>query len=900
VASGAAVEQPAPSASAAVTATVLLTDIADSTHLWERHPDEMETVVNQHHDLVASAVTAKSGRVVKSTGDGVLALFADATDAVGSAIEIQRKIPTLHWPAVDVLSVRIGIDTGVCRLGRGDVLGRPPNLAARLQSAGHGAQILVSDATAAACVGRLAGGVGLRDLGSFLMRGFDSPIRVHQAEATGLVDSFPPLRAPSPGLDDLPPDEFDLFGREEIIAELPGLLSNHRLVTLWGPAGVGKTSIAARVARAAHRRFDDGMWFVDLSAAVDEHEVTRSVVAALHAQPASGEKALDTVLRCLRPARAALVLDNCERALDGVRTLLAEILPACRDVHVLATSRETLGTELEVPVAVEPLPTPPDDGNLAPATLRTFPSVQLFVTRLVASRPGFALDDSNAGAVAGLCRRADGLPLALDLAAARASVEGLATEPGIPERLHASLTRTFATLGDDEARLLTRLAVFSGPFSRELARAVAPSPATTDRDLDRLVHSAVVQRDGPNIDRYRLLVPLREFCWNRLGPFAQHAASEAHARALVERAEQHQVELRSPRQAGAVEAISSEFAEYRAAQSFLIANGAPGEAARLVIALFQFCLFQPRPEGQTWATTLANRLTGEEPFAAEILGAAALGAWYAGDMSTALAVGERSLVAAASSGGSTTWARTALLNAHGYAGDLNAAAPHYIALVAEAHDSPDPYWQVSGFAHEAISLAMFGRHGQAMERAERAVDLARELGNPDALHWAFHALGRALATHDAVGACEAYEQAMSAAREVDSRFNAGLDLVEWVDIKRRLDELQLARAGAADLLDLLAVSGNRSQLSQALRQAGLVLASTGQREVAAIALLARRGLPAMPTGVYTDADDAKILEQLSTDIGEAWPRLRVRARALAEPALIDLCRSALADTPAPQ
>ena len=193
---------------------------------------------------------------------------------------------------------------------------------------------------------------------------------------------------------------------------------------------------------------------------------------------------------------------------------------------------------------------------------------------------------------------------------------------------------------------------------------------------------------------------------------------------------------------------------------------------------------------------------------------------------------------------------------------------------------------------------MFGRHGQALERAERAVGLARELGNPDALHWAFHALGRALATHDPVGACEAYEQAMSAAREVDSRFNAGLDLVEWVDIQRRLGELQFARAGAGDLLDLLAVSGNRSQLSQALRQAGLVLAAGGQSEVAAIALLARRGLPAMPTGVDSAADDEQILAELSNDVGEAYPRLRVRARALTEPAVIDLCRSALADTPA--
>ncbi len=872
-----------------------MTDIEESTRLWEHHPDEMEAVVMKHDDLVGAAVVGRHGQVIKSTGDGALALFVDAVNALEAAVEIQRSVALHDWSDVGGLRVRIGVDTGPCRLSRGDVFGRPPNLAARLQSAGHGAQILVSDATAEASASRLPTGVGLIDLGPFLIRGFDAPIRVHQIAAAGLVDSFPPLRVPSPGLDDLPPDELDLFGREELVAELPTLLTDHRVVTLWGPAGVGKTSIATRVARTARRRFDDGMWFVDLSAAADEVSVTHAVLAAMHAQPAAGESAFETILRCLRPVRVALVLDNCEGALAGVRAFLAEVLPTCRDVHVLATSRQPLGAGQEVPIEVEPLPTPPQDYNEL-STLRSFPSVQLFVSRVVASRPDFVLDESNADAVVGLCRQADGLPLALDLAAARASVEGLTIESGIPERLHAALDRTYSTLAEDEAQLLIRLSVFSGPFSRQLARAVASSPTTADRDLDRLVHSAMVHREGSTVDRYRVLVPLREFCRRLLGPFALHSASWAHAHALIERAEQHSVELRSPRQSSAVAAIGSEFAEYRAAQSFLIDNGADVEAARLVIALFQFCLFQPRPEGQLWATTLADRLTGAEPFAAEILGAAALSAWFAGDMSSALAIGTKSLDAAARSGGSTTWARTALMNAHGYAGDLSAAAPHFIALVREEHASEDTYWQISGFAHEAISLAMFGRHGQALKRAEQAVDLARELGNGDALHWAFHGLGRALVAHDPVGACEAYEQAMSAAREVGSRFNVGLDLVEWVDIKRQLGELELARVGASDLLDLLAMSGNRSQLSQALRQTGLVLAALEQREVAAIALLREGVSPAMPTGVDTAADDERILAHLSADGGDTWPRLRVRARALTEPALIDLCRSALADT----
>jgi predicted ATPase/class 3 adenylate cyclase len=891
--SGAASDCAAPTATLAPTATVLLTDIEDSTSLWERYPSEMEAVVNQHDDLVASIVAARRGRIVKSTGDGSLAVFEDAPDAVAAAVEIQRTIPTLQWPGIGMLRVRIGMDTGVCRFSRRDVLGRPPNLAARLQSAGHGAQVLASHATATASVGGLADDVELRDLGPFLMRGFDAPVRVHQVVAAGMRDDFPPLRAPAPGLDDLPPDDFELFGRDGIIDDLSTTLSGRRLVTLWGPAGVGKTSIAARVARAARRRFDDGMWFVDLSSVADAPGAWQALVAAMHAQPASGEDARATALRCLRPARAAVILDNCETALDGVRELVEDVLSTCRTTHVLTTSRQPLGTESELPIEIEPLPTP-TEADRRPADLLAFPSVQLFVARLTASRPWFVLDETTADAVAGLCRRADGLPLALDLAAARATVTGLTVETALPEQLQSALSRTFAALSTDEMRLFVRLATFSGPFTRELARAIAPFAGNVDGALDRLVHMAVVQRETSDVDRYRLLMPMREFCWDRLDAREQQAAASAHALVMVGRAEHHRGGLRSAMQATAVEAVASEFTEYRAALGCLLGNGAYDEAARLVVALFQYCLFQPRPEGQSWARTVSEHLTGAEPFAAEIFGAAALGAWYGGDMRAALDLGSRSLDAADAAGGATIWARTALLNAHGYAGDLDAVVPHFLALVDESHRSPDPYWQISGFAYEAISLSMFGQSRSALERAERAIGLARDLGNGDALHWAFHALGRALVEQDPVGSCEAYEQAMAFARQVGSGFCVGLDLVEWVDIKRRLGELALARAGADDLLGLLAVSGNRSQLSQALRQAGLVLAAIGQPEVAAIALLARRGLPAMPTGADTAVADEQVLAQLEADIGDSFPRLRVRARALSEPSLIDLCRTSLA------
>jgi predicted ATPase/class 3 adenylate cyclase len=870
---------------------VLLTDIEDSTHLWERHPGDMEFVVNQHDDIVAATVDGLDGRVVKSTGDGSLVLFADPAEAVLAAVEIQRAIATRSWPGIGMLRVRIGIDTGPCRLSRGDVLGRPPNLAARLQAAGHGGQILVSEATAAGCSDRLADDIQLRDLGPYLIRGFDEPVRLHQAVASGLPDRFPPLRALAPGLDDLPAQDFELYGREALLDGLPRLLAEHRLVTLWGPGGVGKTTVAARLARAARRRFDE-VWFVDLSSVADLEGAWDAVVAAMHAQPAAGEGPTETVLRCLRPARALLVLDNCEGVLDGARTVVTTVVRSSPTTHVLTTSRQPLGAPGEVPIEIEPLAAP-SEHDRSVERLRELPSVQLFVTRLAASRPGFVLDASTADAVFDICRQTDGLPLALDLAAARASTTGLAVDSTMPGRLHASLERSVAVLADDESELLLRLAAFAGPFTRQLAGELAPTPDGAGRQLDRLVHLSIVQRDGADTDRYRLLAPMREFCRERLSAEAWTRTSLAHSLAMVHRAEHLGAELRSDRQPAAVRALGSEFSEYRAALTYLVDAEAFDEAARLVVALFQFCLFQPRPEGQAWARTLAAVIDPGRPLAAEVLGAAALGSWYSADIGAALDFGTRALDAAAAAGGSTTWARTALVNAHGYAGNLDAVVPHYLAFVAEARDSGDPYWQVSGLAYEAISLSMFGRYAASIGRAEEAVRLARELGNSDALHWAFHALGRGLAEEDPIGACEAYEQAMAFAREVGSRFNTGLDLVEWVDVQRRLGELDLARAGADDLLSLLAVSGNRSQVSQALRQAGLVLAATGDAATAALALLARSGLPAMPVGADTQAADAEVLAGLERDLGTAWSRLRVRAMSLSEPALIDLCRSAL-------
>lgn len=864
--------------------TVLLTDLEDSTRLWERFPDEMEAVVTGTHDLAGSTVERHRGIVVKSTGDGILALFVEAADAVVAAVEIQRQVSGLAFAGIGRVNVRIGLNTGPCRLTGGDVIGRAPNLASRLQDAGHGGQILMSDSTATACAGRLGDGYRVVDLGPYLIRGFDEPVGVHTVLADRLRTAFPPLRVSTSSVEDLPPDETELIGRDGTLAVAAEMIAKHRLVTLWGPGGVGKTRVAVRAATAARRPFVDGVRFVDLSALHDSGAVADALGAGLRVQALAGEQPIESLVRALREARMLVVLDECERVLDGVRQVVDAVLSSCRAIHVLVTTRQPLGTTVERTLEVRPLPIPPLD-NESIDVLERLPSVQLFLARLPASS-GLTLAERNGPAIAAICRETDGLPLALEVAAARAGIEGLgAHESSLPESVLDRLPAGGAS------ELYSRLAAFSGPFPRELAVRIAPDASRAGRDLDQLVRTAMVQRDDTTPPQYRLLAPFRQRVRAELDDDQRTSIGRLHAALMLERAEEISRLIRTDQEAAAVSAFRAEFVEYRTALELFLEQGLVAEAGRLVVALFLFCLFEPRPEGHRWAAAVAERLSADEPNAADVLGAAALGAWFAGDTSTAIRLGNRAVGAS----GSDYWARLALVDAFGYAGDVDAAVPHFLALVTAMRADADPFWQVNGLGFDAIGLTMVGRSEDARRRAERALGLARQLGNPDCLHWGFYALGRSLAATDPVGAREAYEQAMRAAREVDSQFNAGLALVEWVGLERRSGDTEMAVAGVLDLLDLLAVSGNRSQLSQTLREAGLLLAESGRVEAAVLALVARRGLPAMPKGPGDDREVASWLDELTRREPDAVARLSVRVHALTEPELIARCRTELAE-----
>jgi predicted ATPase/class 3 adenylate cyclase len=891
--------------------TVVFTDVEDSTRLWEEHPEDMEGAVRAHNELIGSIVGDAGGRVLRLMGDGVLAVFLDATEALAAAVDIQRAFTGRSWPGVGELRLRIGINTGPCRVEAGELYGRAPNLAARLESAAHGGQILLSDATAQAARGAPRRGEQLFELGRYHIRGFDEPAIVHSIVAEGLPEVFPPLRTPYLGFDELPADDTTLYGRDRMNDDVTDLLRVHRLVTLWGPGGVGKTRVALRVAHRVRRPFEHGVRFVDLAVTDDPTLVPAAVAATLRAQPTSAETDVDTLLRVLRQSRLLLVLDNCDAVIDGVRDLVATMLGYGVAASVLATSREALRLKGEHTVEVAPLRVPLE-GESDPAAIAATQSVTLFVDRARASDPNFAVNDDNAAALATLCRALDGLPLALELAAARLDVETLDDLiddlPSLFTRLETSaiaathgtsvlvpLRWNLSRLTADESAFFQRLAVFAGPFTREMALRMTPEPSAAHQAFDRLVRTSVVVRDHDVPDRFRLLSSARGLARADVDPIEWDGWRAQHANLMVERAETHGALLHTDQERDAVEALRADFVDCHDAIAFLLERDSIAPATRMVVALFQFALFQPRPEVYRWASTVAERIDDAVPYAAEALGAAALAAWFGGDTDRAVAIARRAIAVATVGGGSTVWARTALVDALSYAHQLDDVPAQFNALTDELRRSDDTYWKINGLGYEAIGHSLFGRTAAANDCVERALAMARRLDNPDCTHWALFSLGRVLAPNDPDAACVAYEEAMQAAREVENRFNIGLSLVEWVRLRRRRGDIMSAVSGCIDLLDMLAVSGNRSQLSQILRESGLVLADAGRLELAAVVLLSRQGLPEMPRAPHEVGDDDAQLAELRRTLGDAWPQVSIRAKAIVEHELISICRAELAD-----
>jgi predicted ATPase/class 3 adenylate cyclase len=529
------------------TVSFLFSDVEGSTRLLTRLRERYADVLAEHHGLLRAAFEEHQGREVHTEGDAFFVAFARASDAIAAAVSVQRTLASHRWPEGVQLRVRIGIHTGEAEVQLDDYVGLDVHRAARICSAGHGGQVLISSATRELVADELPADVALRDLGEHRLKDLDRPERLFELVVGDLPSDFPPpasLSAGSGGADGLPPSPNRTIGRAEDVRAIRERLraDGVRRLTLTGPGGVGKTRLGLEAARAAQADFAEGARFVSLAALREAGDVPSAIIQSLGIVPLSGESPEQAVTRFLSAKHLLLVLDSFEHLLPAAR-LVSDLLGACSALTVLATSREPLGLQAEERYPV--------------SALASVDAIALFCERARAHDPGFDVSDGGAAAVAEICRRLDGLPLAIELAAARC---GLLSPSEIAERLDAALValgsgardaparqRTLRAtvdwshdlLSDDEKQCFVRFAVFAGGASVEAAQAVTGAGLDT---LDQLVAKSLLvrRRQAHTPTRLQMLETIRAYAAERFASDADaDAVRERHFRHFLTVAERH-------------------------------------------------------------------------------------------------------------------------------------------------------------------------------------------------------------------------------------------------------------------------------------------------------------------------------------------------------------------------
>jgi predicted ATPase/class 3 adenylate cyclase len=582
--------------------TFMFTDIEGSTRLLQELGDGYGPVHARHGEILRTAIRDNSGHEIRTEGDSFFAVFATPTQGLRAAIDAQLALAVADWPHGRPLRVRIGLHTGEASLVGSEYIGSDVHRAARIAAAGHGGQIVLSDATRAHVEESLPEGVRTRDLGAHELKDFDAARQLFDLDIEGLPSGFPPIRsAGGPRRIVLPAPRSSFVGREQELEDIRDLLGRTRLLTLTGPGGSGKTRLAIRAAADEVDRFEDGVVMVDLSAVV-EPSLVLSAVAGTLGVPADAGADLANLLRDhLRDRELLLVVDNVEQVVEAAPDI-GLLLDAAPRVKVLATSRVPLHLSGEHEYLVRPLPLPdPDRPELE--SLTACESVMLFAERAAAVRRGFAVTEENAPAVAEVATRLDGLPLAIELAASRikllspqALLERLEHRlplltggaRDLPERqrtLRTAIEWSHDLLEPEEQRVFARLAAFRGGWTLEAAEAVCGPGLETDvvEGLGSLVDKNLVrQHETPDGEvRFRMLETIHEFASERLERSGEEAeVRRGHAeyiRDLVEEAEPH---LMGEEQGRWLERLEREHDNVRAALDWSEAAGDADTALR--------------------------------------------------------------------------------------------------------------------------------------------------------------------------------------------------------------------------------------------------------------------------------------------------------------------------------
>ncbi|MFO7547922.1 MAG: adenylate/guanylate cyclase domain-containing protein [Acidimicrobiia bacterium] len=621
------------------TVTFVFSDVEGSTRLLQSLGDGYSAVLERHHAIIENAVDAAGGVVVKIEGDGLFVAFRSAVAAVTCAADIQRALGAESWPHGHEVRVRIGIHTGEGKLGGGDYVGIDVHRAARIAAGGHGGQIVLSEATARLTEYSLPEGTFLEDLGSHALKDLVHEEHLYQLSISGLPREFPPLSTTSGVKGNLPQRTFSFIGRRDEARRAADAVGEHRLVTLTGSAGVGKTSLALAVAPQVSGRFPDGIWLVEVLRVVDEAMLAAAVARQLRITENPSQDMVDTLAARLSRASALLILDGCEHLIDAVAGLAQRILESSTDVHILVTSREWLAIRGEMLIHVAPMAVPAS-GARSIAELSSYDSVALFVERARVVQPGFQITPENGALVAEICRRLDGIPLAIELAAARLKmlspwqlVERLDQQfalltgrdrdvPPHQQTLETTLDWSHDSLAPIEQLLFARLSVFSGGFSLEAAEDVCPGGEVGRGQvldlLGRLVETSLLEAAGTDPIRYRLLEPVGHYARRRLEVLGEtDVYRRRHARFFTQLAEEADRRLHGLQQKLWSDRLDRDRYNLRSALGYLEEAGEPAEVLRLAGALRWYWVIR-RDVSEGWSR-LEGALTNRGEAAPEVV-----------------------------------------------------------------------------------------------------------------------------------------------------------------------------------------------------------------------------------------------------------------------------------------
>ena len=762
------------------TVTFFFSDIEGSTKLIQELGDAYPEALLAHHTLQREALKAHHGQELRTEGDSFFIVFGSALDACAGAAAVQRALSGHQWPRQASVRIRVGLHTGEAALVGNEYLGLEVHRAARIASAAHGGQVLLSETTRVLVEHALPADLSIRDLGMHRLKDLARAERLYQLSVEGLPGDFPALRTLEATPNNLPTQLTSFIGRDDQVRDVKALLGKARLLTLTGPGGTGKTRLSLQVAADLLDRFPDGVFFVPLAAVQDPQLVPSAIAQALSVQVAGTKRPIDALLEYLGDKRTLLVLDNFEQLVEAA-PITTRLLEASPELRLLVSSRAVLKVYGEQEFPVPPLGLPDRTAGTNLAALSQFEAVRLFIERAVATKPDFQATNENAPAIAGICERVDGLPLAIELAAARVklfspqallgrldnSLSALGTGardlPTRQQTLRGAIQWSYDLLDEPSRRLFERFSVFARGASLAQAEAVCGGDRIDVLDgLDQLADQSLVRR-VPDFDepRFLMLQTIREFAEERLDANGEAATiRDRHLQAYLALAREAQPHLFGSERKAWLDRLEIEQDNFRAALDWTAASRDSENAMRLAACLWRFWQMRGHiDEGRARLTAVLASAGSEQPSKerTEALEAAGSLAYWQADMETAQRLYDECLDLTRKIGD-----EPALANAL-----YNAAFPSIIAVI----DIP-----------------------RARQRIEEALPIYRRLNDRGGVARSLWALanGHHFEQHDAE-ALPIFQEALAIFRTLDDRFGLAWCLHSTGLAWFRLNDVEEAR-----------------------------------------------------------------------------------------------------------